>query len=67
MFKKQEDYFDANTLNLTTAQIRENLIELAATVLPAEAVQKVKSLLALKDSHPNAGTAVVDDLKYTSA
>jgi hypothetical protein len=54
-------------LHLTTAQIRDSLIALAGTTITPEQVEKVKGLLRLGEAHPNAGTAVVDDLKYTSA
>lgn len=65
LFKKQGDYFDAATLHQTTAQIRDNLIKLAQTIISPEDVEKVKGLLKLGEAHPNAGTGVVDDLKYT--
>ncbi|TEB37097.1 hypothetical protein FA13DRAFT_1726232 [Coprinellus micaceus] len=65
LFKNQADYFDAPTLHLTTAQIRDSLIALAGTIITPEQVEKVKGLLRLGEAHPNAGTAVVDDLKYT--
>ncbi|KAF5333585.1 hypothetical protein D9611_002741 [Ephemerocybe angulata] len=63
LFKNQGEYFDIPTSTLSPLQIRANLAALAATVIPAEAVEKVKDLLALKGT-PNGGNAVTDDLKY---
>ncbi|KAF6761978.1 hypothetical protein DFP72DRAFT_877647 [Ephemerocybe angulata] len=52
LFKNQGEYFDIPTSTLSPLQIRANLAALAATVIPAEAVEKVKDLLALKGT-PN--------------
>ena len=65
MFNRQEEYFDIPTQDLTPRQIRENLAKLASEVLPPDAVEKFKDLLAFKTT-PNGGNAVTDDLKYTS-
>ncbi|KAF5387619.1 hypothetical protein D9615_000710 [Tricholomella constricta] len=64
LFKKQGDYFDIPTSTLTPLQVRENLAQLAAEVIPSDAVEEFKELLKLKSS-PNGGNAVTDDLKYT--
>jgi hypothetical protein len=50
---------------MTPLQIRESLAQLAAGVISDEKVRDFKEQLALKGS-PNGGTAVSDDLKYTS-
>jgi hypothetical protein len=50
---------------LTPLQIRAKLIDLAAGVIPPDAVERVKDLLALQGT-PNGGTGVTDDLKYNS-
>ncbi|KZP13438.1 hypothetical protein FIBSPDRAFT_921625 [Athelia psychrophila] len=64
LFKRQGEYFDIPTSTLTPLQIRENLVKLAAEYIPANKVDELKALLALKSS-PNGGIAVTDDLKYT--
>ncbi|KAG6866116.1 hypothetical protein C0991_008424 [Blastosporella zonata] len=64
LFKKQGDYFDIPSSSLTPLQIRDSLAELAAQVIPSDAVKDFKDLLILK-STPNGGNAVTDDLKYT--
>jgi len=64
LFKRQEEYFDIPTQDLTPRQIRENLAKLASEVLPPDAVEKFKELLVFKGT-PNGGNAVTDDLKYT--
>ncbi|KAF8645475.1 hypothetical protein AX16_007761 [Volvariella volvacea WC 439] len=64
LFNVQGEYFDIPSSTLTPLQIREKLAGVAATVIPPEAVEKFKDLLALK-STPNGGTAVTEDLKYT--
>ena len=66
LFKKQGDFFDVPTSNLTPVQIRENLAKIAAEVIPSHAVEEFRELLKLKGS-PNGGVAVTDDLKYNSA
>ncbi|TFK25972.1 hypothetical protein FA15DRAFT_616739 [Coprinopsis marcescibilis] len=63
LFKAQEEYFDIPTANLTPLKIREKLIALAATILPANEVDEVRELLKLKGS-ANGGVAITDDLKY---
>jgi hypothetical protein len=65
LFKHQEEYYDIPIQDLTPRQIRDKLAQLASEVLPAEAVEKFKDLLAFKGT-PNGGNAVTDDLKYTS-
>ncbi|KAF8204599.1 hypothetical protein BJ912DRAFT_2017 [Pholiota molesta] len=56
-------YFDIPSQDLTIRQIRQKLADLAANVIPANAVDQFSDLLALKGS-PNGGNAVSDDLKY---
>jgi len=63
LFNNQGEYYDIPTSHLTPLQIREKLTALAGTVIAPEAVEKVKSLLVLKEV-PNGGNAVTDDLKY---
>jgi hypothetical protein len=53
------------TSTMTPLQIRESLAQLAAGVIGDEKTHELKEQLALKGS-PNGGTAVSDDLKYTS-
>jgi len=65
LFKHQGEFFDIPIQDLTPRQVREKLAQLASGVLPPDAVEKFKDLLALKGT-PNAGNAVTDDLKYTS-
>lgn len=65
LFKRQNEYFDIPTSNLTPVQIRENLAQIAAGIIPVNAVDEFRELLKLKSS-PNGGVAVTDDLKYTS-
>ncbi|TFY69183.1 hypothetical protein EVG20_g3257 [Dentipellis fragilis] len=64
LFKRQEEFYDIPTSNLTPVQIREKLAEVAAEVLPQSKIPAFKDLLALK-STPNGGVSVTDDLKYT--
>ncbi|KAF4575232.1 hypothetical protein EYR40_005032 [Pleurotus pulmonarius] len=64
LFKRQGEYFDIPTSTLTPLQIRQNLANLAAEVIPSNKVEEFKELLKLKSS-PNGGVAVTDDLKYT--
>jgi len=63
LFRKQGDFFDIPTSNQTPLQIRENLANVAAQVIPPDAIDGFKELLKLKGS-PNGGVAVTDDLKY---
>ncbi|KAG5654220.1 hypothetical protein H0H81_005907 [Sphagnurus paluster] len=65
LFKNQGDYFDIPASTLTPLQVRESLAQLAAQVIPANAVEEFKEVLKLKSS-PNGGNGVTDDLKYTS-
>ena len=66
LFKKQGEYFDIPSSTMTPLQIREKLVALVEESVGADKAAQVKDLLALK-STPNGGTAVTDDLKYTSA
>lgn len=66
LFKRQGEFFDIPTSTLTPVQIRENLAQVAAQVIPSNAMDEFRELLKLKGS-PNGGVAVTDDLKYTSA
>jgi len=63
LFKRQEEYFDGPTQDLTIRQIREKLAQLASEFLPASDVEQFKELLTIKGS-ANGGTGVTDDLKY---
>ncbi|KAJ7506652.1 hypothetical protein B0H11DRAFT_238704 [Mycena galericulata] len=65
LFKRQGEYFDGPTSNLTPLQVRGNLAALAGEVLPANAAGSFADLLVLKGTSPNGGVAVTDDLKYT--
>lgn len=64
LFKKQGEYFDIPTSTLTPTQIRENLAQLAASVIGSGLKDEFSELLKLKTT-PNGGVAVTDDLKYT--
>jgi hypothetical protein len=66
LFKRQEEYFDIPSQDLSPRQVRDKLAQLASEILPPGAVDKFKALLAFKGS-PNGGNAVTDDLKYTSS
>ncbi|KIM46542.1 hypothetical protein M413DRAFT_65587 [Hebeloma cylindrosporum] len=63
LFKRQEEYFDGPTVDLTIRQIREKLSQLATEVLPANTIKEFKELLTIRGS-ANGGTGVTDDLKY---
>ncbi|KAF8632314.1 hypothetical protein AX15_001937 [Amanita polypyramis BW_CC] len=63
LFKRQEEFFDIPVLNLTAIQIRAKLAEIAAEVMPEDAVTKFEDLLKNKGS-PNGGVSVTDNLKY---
>ena len=63
LFKRQEEYFDGPTQDLTIRQIREKLAQLASEVLPANAIEQFKELLTIR-GNGNGGTGVTDDLKY---
>ncbi len=65
MFKHQGEFFDIPIQDLSPRQVRDKLAQLASVVLPPDAVEKFKGLLALEGT-PNGGNAVTDDLKYTS-
>jgi len=65
LFKKQDEYFDIPSQDLSPRQAREKLVQLASEVLPPKGVETFKDLLALKGT-PNGGNAITDDLKYTS-
>ena len=66
LFKNQGDYFDIPTSTMTPLEIRAKLATLAAEAIGADKTAQFSDLLALKSS-ANGGTAVTDDLKYTSA
>ena len=52
---------------MTIRQIKEKLVNLAATVIPPGDEAKVKALLEFKGAPAdNAGNAVTNDLKYNS-
>jgi len=63
LFKRQVEYFDAPSQDLTIRQIREKLAQLASEVLPADTIEQFKDLLTIRGS-ANGGTGVTDDLKY---
>ncbi|KZT29378.1 hypothetical protein NEOLEDRAFT_1107084 [Neolentinus lepideus HHB14362 ss-1] len=63
LFKKQTDFFDIPSSNLTPIQIREQLAAVFGEVAGQDKVAAFKDLLTLK-STPNGGVAVTDDLKY---
>ncbi len=65
LFKKQQEYFDIPTSTLTPIQIREKLAALVSESVSGDKAALFSDLLVLK-STPNGGTAVTDDLKYTS-
>ncbi|KIY52623.1 hypothetical protein FISHEDRAFT_55820 [Fistulina hepatica ATCC 64428] len=64
LFEHQKQFFDIPSATKTPLQIREELVELAKGIVPANSIGEVKGLLELK-STPNGGTSVTDDLKYT--
>jgi hypothetical protein len=66
LFRDQEKYFDIPTSTLTPIEVREKLATLAASVIGSSGGTEFLDLLTLK-STPNGGTAVTDDLKYTSS
>jgi len=63
LFKRQEEFFDIPSQDLTPRQIRDKLAQIAAEVLPTQSIDAFKDLLTLKGS-ANGGNAVTDDLKY---
>ena len=66
LFDEQGNFYDIPTSTLTPLQIREKLADIADSVIQDKGkVEEFRELLKLKSS-PNGGTAVTDDLKYTS-
>ncbi|KAF4619141.1 hypothetical protein D9613_004933 [Agrocybe pediades] len=63
LFRRQEEFFDIPTQDLTPRQVRDKLAHVAAEVLPTESIDAFKDLLTFKSS-ANGGNAVTDDLKY---
>jgi len=64
--KRQEEYYDIPTSQLTPLQIREKLAQLASEAgLSGDQVKAFSDALTLK-STPNGGVSVTDELKYTS-
>jgi len=62
----QEDFYDIPSSKRTPTEIRAKLIELALPIIGADKKGALSDLLTHKSS-PNGGTAVTDELKYTSA
>ena len=61
----QEDFYDIPSSNRTPTQTRAKLVELALPVVGADKKEVLIDLLTHKTT-PNGGTAVTDELKYTS-
>lgn len=63
--KRQEDFFDRSTADLTPTQIRQKLVELAGEVpsIGKEKMPKILDLVTLKTSN-NGGVDVTDDIKW---
>lgn len=64
LWKRQGEYFDIPTSNLTPSQIRDNLAALAGEVIGKDKTAAVRDLLTNKTT-PNGGVDVTNDLKYT--
>ena len=62
----QEDFYDIPSSKRTPTETRGKLIELALPIVGEDKKGKLHDLLAHKTT-PNGGTAVTDELKYTSA
>ena len=66
LMKRQEEFYDIPTSNMTPVQIREKLAQIGADVgFTQTQIAQFADALRLK-STPNGGTAVTDELKYTS-
>lgn len=65
LMKRQEEFYDRPTADLTTVQIREKLVKLAGEV-PSIGQDKLPAILDLitYKSTPNGGVAVTDDVKW---
>ena len=61
----QEDFYDIPSSTRTPTQTRAKLVELALPIVGADKKQVLTDLLIHKTT-PNGGTAVTDELKYTS-
>ena len=61
----QEDFYDIPSSNRTPTQTRAKLIELALPIIGDDKKGALTDLLTHKTT-PNGGTAVTDELKYTS-
>lgn len=61
----QEDFYDIPSSNRTPTQTRAKLVELALPIVGEDKKGALTDLLTHKAT-PNGGTAVTDDLKYTS-
>jgi hypothetical protein len=61
----QEDFYDIPSSSRTPSQTRAKLIDLALPIVGADKKEALTELLTHKTT-PNGGTAVTDDLKYTS-
>jgi hypothetical protein len=61
----QEDFYDIPSSNRTPTQTRAKLVELALPIVGEDKKGALTDLLSHKTT-PNGGTAVTDELKYTS-
>jgi hypothetical protein len=61
----QEDFYDIPSSSRTPTETRAKLIELALPIVGEDKKEVLTELLTHKTS-PNGGTAVTDELKYTS-
>ena len=61
----QEDFYDIPSSKRTPTETRAKLVELALPIVGADKKDALTVLLAHKTT-PNGGTAVTDELKYTS-
>ena len=62
----QEDFYDIPSSSRTPTETRAKLVDLALPIVGADKKNVLTDLLTHK-STPNGGTAVTDELKYTSA
>ena len=61
----QEDFYDIPSSKRTPTETRAKLIDLALPIIGSDKKEVLTDLLTHKTS-PNGGTAVTDELKYTS-
>ena len=61
----QEDFYDIPSSNRTPTETRAKLVDIALPIIGADKKDALTDLVAHK-STPNGGTAVTDELKYTS-